>query len=178
MRKMHVLAFYYFLYKIYLFSPVKLHTKVFELFLKGKNIKDFEKTAESFVEKHLMDYVLDVVKQKLEEHRLAGDQIVLLSNSPKFLVDPIAKSFDIPFFEASSYRQKNGVLIGIQLVMDGEQKKKFVQKMVEESTYEKVVAYTDSFWDFPLIASADEVVAVNPCRKLRKLCKLKGYEII
>ena len=62
--------------------------------------------------------------------------------------------------------------------MDGWKKAKYTIDLAKKINAEKIIAYSDSMWDLPLLESADFPVAVCPDKKLKKLSLARGWEII
>ena len=67
----------------------------------------------------------------------------------------------------------------LSIILGNEKKKHTiaVAKRLQVSR-EKIIAFSDSICDLPLLLIAGEVFAVNPDYRLKTLCKRKGWQII
>ena len=116
----------------------------------------------------------------LQKAIINKDLVLLLSNSPVYLVSFIAKKFKIDYFEGSRYKKdKNGKFCSVVSVMDGEEKAKYTLNFRKKhADVEKLIAYSDSIWDKPLLELADKCYIIDPDRKLRALAKIKKWNIL
>ncbi len=101
---------------------------------------------------------------------------MILSNSPIFIVEKIAKRFGVSEFSATTYRlSPHGQMLAIETLFDGEKKREYVKEHRENRT---ITAYSDSILDLPFLEEAEVQVAVRPDRKLLKRAKALGWEIL
>ena len=161
--------------------PHGLHEYFFENIGRGM--------SNAFVQKIVPDFLDTILPKKLyppaifalEDARSHGHQILLLSNSPDFLVGPIAERLGIKNWQSSKYLlDDNGNYARLAEVMDGplkaEQTLDFASKW---NVHQKNIhAYSDSQLDLPLLELAGVAVGVSPNRHLRGVCRLKGWKII
>lgn len=101
---------------------------------------------------------------------------MILSNSPIFIVEKIAKKLKVEQFCATTYRlSAQGEMLAIDTLFDGEKKREYVKEHKENRP---LTAYSDSILDLPFLEVAEKKVAVRPDRKLRKRAKALGWEIL
>ncbi len=112
---------------------------------------------------------------RLQEMRAGGFESMILSNSPHFLVVPIAKRIGIEKVYASLYKSDAlGRLSGIGPMMDGTKKAAVLNGLPSS----KKIAFSDSHLDLSFLQAADIAVAVNPKSSLKKIANRHGWEII
>jgi HAD superfamily hydrolase (TIGR01490 family) len=118
----------------------------------------------------------------LAEHREAGDRLVIITATNRFVAAPIAarlgvetllatecetrdgqysgRTTDIPCFREGKVTRLEGWLRDNGLSLDG-------------STF-----YSDSHNDLPLLERVDHPVAVDPCPQLRSVAEQRGWPVI
>ncbi|MDY7100177.1 MAG: HAD-IB family hydrolase [Actinomycetota bacterium] len=117
----------------------------------------------------------------LAMHRDAGQQLVLATTTPEAFVAPFAERLGFDAVVATRYREVDGRFDG---TIDGDfvwnrGKKKAVVAWAEEHgvSMRRSYAYSDSFYDAPLLAAVGHPTAVNPDPRLFALAQLKGWPI-
>jgi len=173
---------YFFIKFKYFNMPLrKLHLRVFEKYLKNKSYNTLAKHVDIFLDKYLdktfyLPSILRLQKAIYENHYIS-----LLSSSPVFLVEPIAKILKINDYKATLYSlDDENKFKNIDLIMDGKSKAKYAKVLMNRLNISKknVVVYSDSIDDIDLFRLAQKKVAVNPCRQLYKVAKQNHWEII
>ena len=109
--------------------------------------------------------------------RARDSRIILLSNSPQFLVGRIAHRLRIEEWRGSEYlvdKEKN--FCDISSLMDGPEKLRLIKAL--QVRPEEASAYSDSDDDLPLLEWVGNPFAVKPNRRLRKAATLRGWPII
>lgn len=135
-------------------------------------MEEFLPYIDSFLDKYLDQLLYLPAIQRLRE-RLNVGEVVLLSNSPHFLVQKISKRLGISNIRATEYRvDDKGLLCDIGLLMDGKAK----AECLKNFPFSEKEAYTDSILDLPFLESATIKIAVRPDRKLAKLAHQNGWE--
>lgn len=107
--------------------------------------------------------------------------MILLSNSPQFLVDEVGKRFGLRTAIGTEYAvDRSDLFCSVERIMDGKNKKNVIAGIAEKTNIDpmSVKVYTDSLEDYPLLAYAGKTVYVNPGWHLRRYCQKKGWEII
>lgn len=161
-------------------SPMELHERVFKKFLKDRPAKELIDKVELFWNfhlEHLYQPAVDILRRAQKE----GQTVLILSNSPDFLVGPIAKKLGIEMWQATKYEiDEKGNFCNILKVMDGLEKARFTLDLAKRLNIFKknITVYTDSIWDLPLLNVAGTKVAVNPDRKLLTLSKKENWSVI
>jgi phosphoserine phosphatase len=172
---------YYIKYQFFNLSPKELHNVVFNRFLKGKYLNIISDYVDTYLEKYLSKsfYLPSILKMQTAINR--KDHVILLSNSPDFLVKKIVDILKINDYRASTYivDAKNR-LLNIEKIIDGKEKKKIALKIAGKLNIKKenIEVYSDCIWDLPLFDIAGKKIAVNPSKKLLKHAKKNNWEII
>ena len=127
----------------------------------------------------LEDEVQPWVRPLVEEHHAEGRQVVLATTSPYELVKPLADRLGIDHVLATRYEVVDGRCTG---QIDG----RFVwgkEKLAEAREWAAANdvalgeswAYTDSYYDAPLLAAVGHPVAVNPDPRLAALAVVRRW---
>ena len=172
---------YFLRYKYFRWPPKQLHQQVFKKFLEGRKKSDIIGDIDVFLEKYLENSfylpALDCFRKAKEENH----HIVLLSNTPEFLVAPFAKMLQVDEYKGTEYGyDQNDHFSSIKSIMDGEQKALYTTLKAKEMQIDKeaMTAYSDSFWDLPLLESVGNAIVVNPDRKLKSIAEKRNWKII
>jgi len=100
---------------------------------------------------------------------------MIISSSPDFLVRLVASHLLVAEFLATTYEiGSDGTFTKVGCVIDGAAKLKALAGV----TLSKVIAYSDSILDLPLLEAVGKAIAVCPDKKLRKVAMSCGWEIM
>ncbi len=117
----------------------------------------------------------------IDQHRREGRLLVMATTTPEHLVTPLAAELGIDHVVATRYGVHDGRFDG---TIDGEfvwgrGKLRAVQAWAAAhgAQLSTSVAYSDSYYDAPLLAAVGEGVAVNPDPRLLALARLRGWPI-
>lgn len=171
----------YALHKAGYLSIPNLHQRIFQSIFKGQALSELEEAAESFLDLHLSHMLYEASLKRLKEAQQVGGTIAILSSAPDFLVKPITRRLGVGLWEAARYEvNEENCLCAISHVVQGKEKAEAALKIAAGMGIPKefITVYTDSYLDLPLVEVAGQVIGVNPDRKLRRLCKEKGWAII
>ena len=137
---------------------------------RGWSVADAEKAAEAAADA-LMAKVAPYARPLLEHHRANGVTTVLATTSPEHLVRPLASRLGVDDLIATRYVVRDGRFTGR---LDGEfvwsrGKVSAVRHWAGEHDVDLAdcFAYSDSFYDVPLLAAVGHPYAVNPDPRLR-----------
>lgn len=171
----------YVQHKIFGMSLEKLHNKIFNKLFCGKFLASFTDLVELFLNEKLDGMTNRAVLNELEEAKKRGEKIVLLSNSPHFLVEPIAKRFGILIYAGTEYCLDAYMKFSqMGTLMEGKQKAKYVLNLAKEwgVSQKQITVFSDSLLDLPLLEIAGKVVAVNPDATLLHMCRRENWQIM
>ncbi len=129
----------------------------------------------------LVTKVQPFVSSLFAEHRAAGDLLVLATTSPFDLVSPFAKALGFDAVVATRYAEQEGVYTG---EVDGpfvwgEGKLEAVAAWAEEHNVSMTdsAAYSDSYFDTPLLGAVGRPTAINPDLRLLAAAVLKQWPV-
>ncbi len=146
----------------------------------GLRRSDVSTAAEGAVEE-LVAKVQPFVAGLFSDHRSAGDMLVLATTSPFDLVSPFARALGFDAVVATRYEENEGVYTGDvdgEFVW-GEGKLAAVEAWAEENNVSVAdsAAYSDSFFDSPLLGAVARPMAINPDLRLLATAALKKWPV-
>ena len=159
----------------------ELHEKVFRRFLKGRSLQFVEQEVAEFLKKDFFEFLYQPALARLRRAQHEGHYTVILSNSPSFIVGPIAAYLGVSSWSSSRYQvDKNGKLSGVDTILLGDGKAEYLRKLGQKFkiTKEKITAYSDSILDLPFLAAAGKAIVVNPDTKMEKIAEENLWEVI
>lgn len=117
----------------------------------------------------------------IEQHRSAGRDVIIISASASFLVEPIAHELGVNQVVATELEVVDGRLTGaITRYLKGGAKAEAVSEYAATRGYDlaRSYAYSDSATDIPMLAKVGHPVAVNPDRALRKHALAHDWQVL
>jgi len=173
---------YFLKFSSFDYSPALLHEKAFTSFLKGKQEREiFGSKVNEFLDKYLEQYLNQQVVSHLKKALDNKRHVLLLSNSPKQIVEPIASRLNVMHYKATTYQvDACGRLIKILNAMDGKDKAQYTLILANKLNIQKkeIEVFSDSIWDRPLLEIAGNPIAVTPDKKLLALAKANSWKIL
>jgi putative phosphoserine phosphatase/1-acylglycerol-3-phosphate O-acyltransferase len=128
----------------------------------------------------LVERLLPYAKSMVEEHHANGRLVVLATTTPYELIAPFAEAVGFDDVIATRYGSTDGEVY--DGTIDGEYvwgkgKARAVQAYVDEHGLDlaECYAYSDSFYDAPLLGMVGHATAVNPDPRLRGLAALRRW---
>ncbi len=172
---------YFKLYETFGEDPVSMRlAKQGAKLFAGHRVADVDAAALLAAEV-LVRRILPHAKAELERHRREGTVLVLATTSPRDLVAPLAAALGIDELICTRYRSIHGVYDGS---IDGEylwaEKKAAAVASwagVNAIDLTESFAYSDSWYDVPLLELVGNPVAVNPDLRLRALATARRWKI-
>lgn len=147
-----------------------------EMYVEG--IKDIDPKSIDFIAQRVIDLKGDKVyfytKKKLEEHLMRGDKVIIISGSPSFLVEKMAKKYNVNDYKGTVYIIKDGKYNGEKKPMwDSKSKNKAIEEYVKKYNIdlEKSFAYGDTTGDISMFKRVGNPVAINPAARLLEYIK-------
>jgi HAD superfamily hydrolase (TIGR01490 family) len=141
-------------------------------------------TVHEIVRETLHDIVEPLVYAEaadlIEEHRLAGREIVIVSSSGADVVEPIGELLGADRIVATRLVSVGGRYTGeIEFYAYGENKAVAVREVAEEGGYDLAdcYAYSDSITDLPMLEAVGHPTVVNPDRALRKIAAEREWPV-
>lgn len=118
----------------------------------------------------------------IEEHRAAGRLVAVATTTPRDMVEPFAELLGLDGVIATTYESRDGVYTGR---IDGEfvwgkGKLRAVRAWASEHDVDlaQSYAYSDSWYDVPLLSAVGHPFAVNPDPRLRAYATLRRWPVL
>lgn len=137
---------------------------------------------EAFVESTIKPITLAAAHTLVERHRAAGDTLVVVTATNRFVTEPIVKLYGIDHLLATTPEMKHGQytgkFIGKPCFQEG--KITHLQEWLAQTghTLKGSYFYSDSHNDLPLLRQVENPIAVDPDDKLREVAQLAEWPII
>ena len=125
--------------------------------------------------------VYDEAVSLIEEHRLAGRDIVIVSTSGAEVVGPIGEMLGADRVVATRMEIEDGRYTGgIEYYAYAEEKARAITELAESRGYDldACYAYSDSVTDVHMLEVVGHPHAVNPDRELRKIAAARGWPVL
>lgn len=140
------------------------------------------KLADAWVPRGLREAWFQPCVARLREHLAEGDRVVLLSGTPDFVAEAIARELGVSEVIASRCVAQAGRFGAAppQLHPFGAVKADLVRDLARRAglPLDAVVAYGDSFHDLALLECVGRAVAVRPDKRLLERAGQAGWEIL
>jgi len=152
-------------------------------YLKGMSEEEFRAQVLLFYNAHVSSFYRKKALQAIEQHRLAGDKVVLLTSSIHHLSDLVVDQLKLDY--------------GISTILDIDPEGKYTGKSVGPICFGrgKVNAatnyaakfgvnlaectfYSDSMSDLPMLEAVGHPVAVSPDPRLKRRAELNKWQIV
>src|SRR5688500_975109 len=125
--------------------------------------------------------VYDEAVSLIEEHRLAGRDVVIVSTSGSEVVEPIGEMLGADLVIATRLEIVDGRYTGeIAYYAYAEEKARAIRELADERGYDlaESYAYSDSVTDVPMLEAVGHAHAVNPDRELRRTAASRGWPVL
>ncbi|QFY41651.1 HAD family hydrolase [Candidatus Methylospira mobilis] len=137
---------------------------------------------ETFVEQKIRPILLQAARELIERHRQAGDRLMVITATNRFVTEPIVGLYGIELLIATTPEFVDGRYTGryIDIPSFQEGKVKLLEQWLNEQheNLEGSWFYSDSHNDLPLLRRVDNPVAVDPDAKLRQVALAAGWPVI
>ncbi|MCP5419833.1 MAG: HAD-IB family hydrolase [Gammaproteobacteria bacterium] len=138
--------------------------------------------ARTFVFQELPHKLCPAVVARLQDHKQAGDRVVLLTGTANFLAAPLAERLGADDYRAACYATRAGRFVAQPPLIHphGAEKLRIAQELcVQQGTHlREVVAYADHPSDRRLLSAVGHPVVVGYNRRLRAEAHSRGWEQI
>ncbi len=131
---------------------------------------------------HIVDpLVYDEAVSLIEEHQMAGRDVVIVSASGAEVVEPIGEMLGADGVIATRMEIEDGKYTGqIGFYAYAENKASAIEELALEKGYDlsRSYAYSDSMTDVHMLEIVGHAYAVNPDRELRKIAASRGWPVL
>jgi HAD superfamily hydrolase (TIGR01490 family) len=135
-----------------------------------------------FMQQVIAPMQLPKAQALLEKHRKAGDRLLIITATNRFVVEPICHSLGVSDFLAADPEivdgRYSGKIVGTPTYQQGKVIRLREWLKEQSETLEGSWFYSDSANDLPLLLEVDHPVAVDPCDRLRAKAEDKQWPII
>jgi HAD superfamily hydrolase (TIGR01490 family) len=125
--------------------------------------------------------VYDEAVSLIEDHRLAGRDVIIVSASGTEMVDPIGELLGVDAVIATRMAVADGRYTGaIDFYAYAENKAAAMQDLAEERGYDlsRSFAYSDSVTDVHMLEAVGHPHAVNPDKELRRIAREREWPVL
>jgi HAD superfamily hydrolase (TIGR01490 family) len=125
--------------------------------------------------------VYDEAVSLIEEHSLAGREVIIVSTSGSEVVGPIGELLGADRVIATRLEVVDGKYTGnIDYYAYAEEKARAIRELAETDGLDltQCYAYSDSITDVPMLEAVGHPFAVNPDKELRKVAETNGWPIL
>jgi HAD superfamily hydrolase (TIGR01490 family) len=151
--------------------------------LAGSQASAFRERTAAFYEAHVRTLYRPGARKVLEQHRAAGDRLVLLTASSIYLSELVERDLRLDAvlcnrLEVDDRGLHTGRTIGS--VCFGSGKLEHARAFAERAQVQlsECAFYTDSYSDLPVLAAVGQPVAVNPDQRLRRTALRRGWPVV
>lgn len=140
-----------------------------------------EQLREQFLEQKIMPLMLPKAEQLIEEHRTAGDTLLIITATNRFVTERIAETLGISNLIATEPELINqtftGKVSGTPSFKEGKVTR--LKEWLEEHPHDLTGSYfySDSHNDIPLMQLVENPIAIDPDEKLREYCEQHEWRI-
>lgn len=135
-----------------------------------------------FVEDCVRPIILPKAQALLQRHREAGDQLLIITATNRFVTQPIADLLGVAHLLATEVEVRDGSYTGrfidIPCFQEGKVKRLAAWLEATRATLEESWFYSDSHNDLPLLKRVTYPVAVDPDAALAQHARAHGWPII
>ncbi len=144
-------------------------------------IEKLQQWRAEFVEQKIKPIMTNKGIETLEKHRAAGDRLVIITATNRFITEPIAELYNVTQLIATEPEIVNGKYTGeLTVPCFAHHKKDRLDEWLESCglNLQGSHGYSDSHNDIPLLNAVTHPYAVNPDDKLRAHAEHNDWEII
>lgn len=151
-------------------------------YLKGLTVDAISTASKQFVENVIPKIIRPALIKRIEQHHQANDRLFLITGAPSFLAHEIKNYLGIEEVESTRCVTRDGKFTSDLPTQHpfGKEKLALAKKICEHfgADIKEAAAYGNAYNDRILLAAVGQPVAVTPDRWLRKIAKIKGWEIL
>lgn len=170
-------------YKLGLVPRIRVKQRMMAHSIAGWSKTRLTQMADRFADAEVPDQLNPKAFAALRDHQSAGDTILIASAAVDFIVEPLSERLGVENFVATEVSWTDEGCLSMGFSSEncyGEEKLSRIRQWLEESggpTFDKIIAYSDSRSDAPMLEYADEAIIVCPNRKTRDYAIARGFEI-
>lgn len=144
--------------------------------------EQLEQWRSEYLQQKIEPIILPAAMQLVEQHRQAGDTLMIITATNSFLTTPIAQRFGIHNLIATEPELKDGrytgKVAGTPSFHQGKVERLNDWLAAHNASLEGSTFYSDSHNDIPLLELVDTAIAVDPDPKLQSVADERGWKIL
>lgn len=146
------------------------------------SIEQLLQWREQFLEQKIMPMMLPKAKTLIEQHRSAGDTLLIITATNRFVTERIAETLGFSHLIATEPemidKAYTGKVSGVPSFKDGKVTR--LNDWLEQHPHDLSGSYfySDSHNDIPLMKRVDKPIAVDPDDKLREHCAQNHWKVM
>ena len=147
--------------------------------LKGQREDDIRHRTEVFWAEEISQRIRPGVLDVIEQHRVAGDLLVLLTGSSTYLSRCALEKLGMDSILCTLFEADNGVFTGEGTLCYGPQKLVAAEAFLEPRGigWSECSFYTDSYTDISVLEVVGQPVVVHPDPRLRRHARKAGWPV-
>ncbi|MBB1246066.1 HAD family hydrolase [Streptomyces durbertensis] len=148
---------------------------------RGWNVEHVKELVAETIHELIDPIIYDEAASLIEQHHLAGRDVVVVSTSGAEVVEPIGELIGADRVVATRMVVEDGCYTGeVEYYAYGPTKAEAIAELAESEGYDlsRCYAYSDSATDVPMLESVGHPHAVNPDRALRKEAIARDWPIL
>lgn len=148
---------------------------------RGWNVQQVQELVAGALHELIDPLIYDEAASLIEEHHLAGRDVVIVSTSGAEVVAPIGELLGADRVVATRMEVKDGCYTGeVAYYAYGPTKAEAIRELAESEGYDlsRCFAYSDSVTDLPMLQSVGHPYAVNPDRALRREAGTRDWPVL
>jgi HAD superfamily hydrolase (TIGR01490 family) len=162
--------------------PFSLHSlRERKVYLTGKRPADIESHAREFCQAEMIGKLSVEGRTRLDAHRQAGHQLILVTGAPDFLIVPLAEFLDVPTVFAAKPERQDSVYTGalIPPLPYGRGKRELILAHARGMGLDLAgsYAYGDSPGDRDILELVGNPLVVNPIRGMARTAQRLGWPV-
>ncbi|MER8155168.1 HAD family hydrolase [Streptomyces sp. NPDC094472] len=148
---------------------------------RGWNVQQVKEIVAETLHDLIDPIIYDEAASLIEEHHIAGRDVVIVSTSGAEVVEPIGELLGADRVVATRLVVEDGVFTGeVEYYAYGPTKAEAIAELAESEGYDlsRCYAYSDSATDLPMLEAVGHPHAVNPDRALRREAAARGWPVL
>lgn len=151
-------------------------------FLAQHDTAYLQQLHQQFMSEVIRPIMLPKAQALIAEHRAAGDELLIITATNRFITQAIGEAFGIPQVLATEPEKVDGrytgKVSGVPCYKEGKITRYQAWLAQQNKRFDKVTFYSDSHNDLPLLSIVDVPVVVDADAKLLAHAQEKGWQIL
>jgi HAD superfamily hydrolase (TIGR01490 family) len=151
-------------------------------FLAQHDMAYLQQLHQQFMAQVIQPIMLPKAQELIQKHRAAGDYLLIITATNRFITQPIGQALGIsevlatePEFENNRY---TGKVAGVPCYKEGKITRYQSWLATKNMCFEKVYFYSDSHNDLPLLTVVDTPIAVDPDDTLKRYAEQHNWPVL